>query len=164
MAYGNVIKNNPTNGVLAFEYPNPFPPQEDTIYFQLSGNAIVGNRFSGNGYNAANLLDPQFAGDVMLEGGLFGEMKSTNNCLWANRFTAPTYPEKIEGTWGCQNYTTPNPDATEASGLEKLEYLLTLQAESEGRTAVAQPAPPAQPTMPNPCGGVPNNPLCPKGW
>ena len=25
----NTIKNNPTNGVLAFEYPNPFPPTEE---------------------------------------------------------------------------------------------------------------------------------------
>ncbi len=31
---GNTITDNPSDGVLAFEYPNPFPPVEDTIYFQ----------------------------------------------------------------------------------------------------------------------------------
>ena len=64
----NIIRDNPTNGVLAFEYPNPFPPQEDTIYFQLAGNKISDNTFSGNGYAGG-----AYAGDVMMEGGLFGK-------------------------------------------------------------------------------------------
>jgi len=33
--------------------------------------------------------------------------------------------------------------------------------ESESRHPVGQPAPPPQPTMPDPCAGVPRNPLCP---
>jgi len=148
----NTITDNPTNGILAFEYPNPFPPQEDTIYFQLSGNKIANNTFSGNGY-----VGGAFAGDVTMAGGLFGEHRSTNNCLSGNTFTAATYPASIEGTWGCQNKTTPNP----LLGLPAIEYLLELQAVSEGRTPQAQPAPAPQPTMPNPCEGVPTNPLCP---
>ena len=48
-----------------------------------------------------------------------------------------------------------------------LVYLLTLQGEEkfikELSPPVGQPAPPDQPTMPNPCEGVPKNPLCPKG-
>jgi hypothetical protein len=150
---GNIIKNNPTNGVLGFEYPNPYPPTEQTIYFQLAGNKIANNTFEGNGYAGG-----AYAGDVMLQGGVFGSQTSTNNCLSGNKFTAATYPANIEEGWGCQNTTTPNPN----NGLGALEYLLELQTVSESRTPEAQPAPPAQATMPNPCEGVPvKNPLCP---
>jgi hypothetical protein len=148
----NIIKNNPTNGVLAFEYPNPYPPQENTIYFQLAGNRISNNTFEGNGSAGGT-----YAGDVMLQGGVFGEERSTNNCVSGNTFTAAVYPAKIEEGWGCQNVTTPNPN----NGFSALEYLIGLQAVSQGRTPEAQPVPPAQPTMPNPCQGVPKNPLCP---
>jgi hypothetical protein len=150
---GNTIKNNPTDGVLMFEYPNPFPPTEQTIYFQLSGNKINNNTFSGNGSAGG-----AFAGDVMMSGGLFGTKTSVNNCFSGNTFTAATYPEKIEEKWGCQNKTTPNPNL----GFAAIEYLIALQEFSQKRTPEAQPAPPAQPTMPNPCEGVPiKNPLCP---
>jgi len=148
----NLIKNNPSDGILGFEYPNPFPPQENTIYFQFAGNKISNNTFEGNGS-----LHEGYAGDVMLQGGLFGEQNSTMNCLSGNKFTAATYPENIEGTWGCQNKTTPNPNL----GFGAIEYLLYLAFISESRTPEGQPAPPAQPTMPNPCQGVPKNPLCP---
>ena len=58
----NTITNNVNNGVLGFEYPNPYPPQEctkqqeeegcvKTIFFQLSGNKIANNTFEGNGTN-----------------------------------------------------------------------------------------------------------------
>ena len=150
---GNTIKNNPANGVAGFEYPNPFPPTANTIYFQFTGNKIANNKFEGNG-----TLGAGFAGDVMLAGGLFGTQTSTNNCLSGNSFTAAVYPAEIEKTWGCQNKTTPNP----VLGLEGVGYLLYLQELSLGRTSVAQPAPPAQPTMPNPCAGVPSAPpVCP---
>jgi hypothetical protein len=148
----NLIKNNPTNGVLGFEYPNPFPPTESTIFFQLAGNKISENTFVGNGGAGG-----AYAGDVMLQGGLFGEQRSTNNCVSGNVFTAAVYPAKIEETWGCQNATTPNPN----NGTGALEYLLELQTVSEGRTPTPQAVPPPQPTMPNPCQGVPKNPLCP---
>jgi hypothetical protein len=149
---GNTIKNNPTNGILAFEYPNPFPFTENTIFFQLSGNKVNNNTFSGNGGAGGT-----FAGDLTMSGGLFGSQKSTNNCVSGNSFTDAVYPENIEGVWGCQNTTTPNPEL----GFAGVEYLLELQAVSEGRTPEGQPAPPAQPTMPDPCQGVPTNPLCP---
>jgi hypothetical protein len=148
----NTIKNNPTDGVMGFEYPNPFPPTEQTIDFQLAGNKIANNTFEGNGY-----LGGKYAGDVMLNGGLFGK-ENTQNCLSGNSFTAATYPSKIEETWGCQNATTPNPE----NGFAAVEYLLELQYVSEHREPVGQPAPPPQETMPNPCEGVPvRNALCP---
>jgi hypothetical protein len=149
----NEITNNPSDGVLAFEYPNPYPPEADTVYFQNAGNKIADNTFSGNGY-----LGGAFSGDVAFEGGIFGTYKSTNNCLTGNSFADATYPANIEGEWGCQNKTTPNP----GGGFPFLEYLLTLQAESENRPTIeAVEAPPAQPTMANPCENVPTNPLCP---
>lgn len=158
----NTITKNPTNGVLAFEYPNPFPPQEDTIYFQLAGNKIANNTFAENGEAGG-----EFAGDVTMQGGIFsgGKSQSTNNCVSGNTFADATYPANIEGTntpgkpgWGCQNSHTPNPE----NGFGAVLYLLELQTVSEkGRTPVGQPAPPAQPTMPNVCQGVPSDPLCP---
>jgi hypothetical protein len=148
---GNLVKNNPTNGVLAFEYPNPFPPQAGTIYFQLAGNRISGNTFEGNGSAGGG-----FAGDLMLQGGVFGEQKSTNNCVSGNSFTAATYPAEIEGTWGCQNKTTPNPNNGEAG----VGYLIELSLFAP-RNPQPQPEPKEQTTMPHPCEGAPKNPLCP---
>jgi uncharacterized protein DUF1565 len=149
----NIIKDNPTNGVLGFEYPNPFPLQEDTIFFQFAGNRVSDNTFTGNGTAGGT-----FAGDVTFAGGLFGEQASTNNCVSGNSYTAATYPEGLDETWGCQNATTPNP----LLGFAGIEYLLELQAVSEGRTPEPQPAPSGPlPTMPNPCEDVPTNPLCP---
>jgi hypothetical protein len=166
----NIIKNNPNNGVLGFEYPNPFPPESDTIYFQLAGNRISENSFAGNGYNPNYAGTPlgAFTGDLSLLSGyaeLFGgpESKSNNNCVSANSFADATFPPSIEGAWGCQNKTTPNPGGGEGAA----GYLLTLQAEAQAireiSPPVGQPAPPEQATMPNPCKGVPKNPLCPKG-
>jgi hypothetical protein len=145
----NTISGNENVGLMGFEYPNPFPIQEDTIYFALSGNRISDNTFSGNGTNERG-----FSGDLTLQGGLFTQ--SVNNCVSGNSFAAATHPANIETTWGCQNNTTPNPE----NGFAAVEYLLLLQAESEARTPTPQPAPPPQPTMPNPCQGVPYNPLC----
>lgn len=153
----NEITKNPSDGVLAFEYPNPFPPESNTIYFQNSGNEVKDNKFEDNGY-----LKPssEFAGDAAFEGGVFGSKKSTNNCFTGNTFEDKTFPTDIEGEWGCQNKTTPNP----GGGLAFVEYLLELQAESENRSETkAVGAPPEQETMPDPCENVPNNPLCSGG-
>jgi hypothetical protein len=145
----NDIHGNPSSGLLGFENPDPFPPTASTVYFQLSGNKIAKNAFSSNGVGNA---DPN-AADITLAGGLFGTQQSVNNCASDNTFTT-SVPADIEGTWGCQNRTTPNP------GVDALPYILALQAASQARTSVPQPAPPAQPTMPDPCKGVPKNPLC----
>lgn len=145
----NIIKDNVNVGLLGFEYPNPFPPTAETIYFAFSGNRVSDNTFSGNGS-----IERGLSGDLALQGGLFTE--SVNNCVSGNSFAAATWPANIEETWGCQNSTTPSPNNGEAA----IFYILELAAESEARTPTPQPAPPAQPTMPNPCQGVPYNPLC----
>jgi hypothetical protein len=152
----NTITNNVNNGVLGFEYPNPFPPQSNTIFFQLAGNKIANNTFIGNGTNGK-----VFNSDIMLQGGLFphGKATSDNNCVSGNSFTNVNYPEGgIEGTWGCQNEHTPPPN----EGIVALGYIQTLSEESVvDRKPTDQPAPGVQETMPEPCEGVPSNPLCP---
>lgn len=160
---GNVIAGNPTDGVLGFEYPNPFTPEngfQGTIFFQLAGNAISHNRFFDNGSRGG-----AFTGDLTLLGGfsdIFGypESHSENNCVRGNLFTGATFPAQITRTWGCQNKTTPSP----GGGLPAIEYLVGLQLEAnairEAVPPVGQPAPGPQPTMRNPCRGVPKNPLC----
>ncbi len=149
----NTISNNPSSGLLGFENPDPFPPTPSTVYFQLSGNKVYRNTFSNNGVGNP---DPN-AGDVTLAdlGGAFGEPNgSVNNCFAGNILTTSS-PANIQIGWSCHKTTTPN------AGLGALGYILGLQAASQARTSVPQPAPPPQPTMPNPCAGVPSNPLCP---
>jgi Right handed beta helix region len=140
----NTIRGNPNFGFLGLEFPDPFPPTTGTIYFQLSGNRISDNRFSGNGTNPGGA-------DIGMAGGAFGSQNSVNNCLSQNTFVT-SVPAGVQGTWGCQNSTTPNPGA----GL--LAVILNLSGVP--RNSVPQPAPHRQPTMPNPCRGVPRNPLC----
>ena len=64
-----MIADNPNDGVLGFEYPNPFPPttrsRRRTIFFQLAGNRISSNLFVHNGYDPA-YSGSAFAGDVTL--------------------------------------------------------------------------------------------------
>ena len=144
----NEITGNPSAGILGLENPDPFPATAKTIYFQLSGNKITNNKFSKNATNP----DPN-AADIVLVGGVFGTMQSVNNCASGNTLTS-TNPAMLEGAWGCDKDTTPNP------GGAGLNYILTLQSSSQARQSVAQPAPPAQPSMPSPCKGVPSNPLC----
>jgi hypothetical protein len=158
----NVITDNPSDGVLAFEYPNPFEPPafKETIYFQNAGNKVADNEFSGNGYIEGPDVGngAPYAGDVAFEGGVFGTMTSTDNCLSGNTMPDGSYPANIEGEWGCQNATTPNA----GGGFPFVYYLLALQEESENRPMIEPVGPPPeQPTMPNPCENVPTNPLCP---
>lgn len=146
---GNTIKGNYNDGFLGFEYPNPYPPQEDTIFFGFSGNRIADNTFEENGGAGG-----PFSRDIMLQGGLFAE--STNNCAIGNSTPDGTQPEDLEGAWSCNHTTTPNPNG----GPEALEDIVRLSLESEAVPGEPQPAPGPQETMPDPCAGVPSNPLC----
>jgi hypothetical protein len=164
----NVIANNANDGVLGFEYANPFTPENDfegTLFFQFAGNRISENTFSNNGFRGGS----QFMGDIAMMGGFseqfqelgldYPESHSVNNCVSANTLRDPTFPANIEGAWGCQNRTTPSP----GGGWPAIEYLVGLPQEAPGPGERSnQLAPGPQPTMPNPCKGVPTNPLCPK--
>ena len=170
----NTISGNPNVGVLGFEYPNPFPlppfcenPEGcGTIDFQFAGNRISGNTFANNGSNGG-----AFAGDVtMLSGSgewldenfgfTYPPAASVDNCLTGNHFSDATYPANIERNWSCRRASTPNP----GGGAAGVFYLIGLIEEAAVIKAehppVPQPAPPAQTTMPNPCRGVPRDPLC----
>jgi hypothetical protein len=158
----NVISKNANDGVFGIEFPNPFTPENGflgSIFFQLAGNKISKNEFTRNGHHGGG----PFTGDVTLASGaneifLGVESQSKNNCLSANSFSDATFPKNIQGIWGCQNNTTPNP----GGGLAAYEYIQAAAQEAAFlRTPVGQPVPPPQPTMPNPCEGVPKNPLCP---
>jgi hypothetical protein len=142
----NTIRGNPTFGTLIFEQPWPFPPTPKTVYFQASGNRVSNNTFTGNATQPGGA-------DIGLEGGVFGTQNSVNNCFAGNTF-ATSIPANIEGTWGCQNPTTPN------GGSTLFTEILTLVAQSGARRSQPQPAPRRQRTMPHPCRGVPRNPLC----
>jgi hypothetical protein len=150
----NVISNNEKTGLFGIEFP------VNGMFFQLAGNRISNNVFAHNGY-----LGGPFTGDVTLGSGAIElvtegavESQSKNNCLSGNVFTGATTPANIEGTWGCQHETTPNPGGAP----EIYEYIEAAAIKAaEERKPVGQPAPPAQATMPNPCRGVPKNPLCP---
>jgi hypothetical protein len=157
----NVISNNANDGVFGIEFPNPFTPENGflgTIFFQLAGNKISNNEFFNNGYHGGS----PFTGDVTLASGaneifLGIESQSKNNCVSGNAFSDATFPANIQGQWGCQHNTTPNP----GGGLPAYEYIQASAQEAAFlRKPVGQPAPPPQPTMPNPCEGVPKNPLC----
>ena len=154
----NIIAGNPANGVLGFEYPNPFPPTEQTLFFEFAGNRTSGNTLFHNGYLKESEPSLQYTGDITYEGGFFGK-ESTQDCVLGNSTEDANYPAGLETTWSCANNTTPNPQLPGQTGPE---YLLTLQYISEHRTPEAQPAPPEQETMPNPCEDVPANPLCPR--
>lgn len=146
---GNTIRGNPNYGILGVENPDPFPPTDKTVFFQLSGNRFSGNTLENNGTSSTN---PQGA-DIGMAGGVFGTKQSVNNCFSGNSLSK-SVPPNIEGTWGCQNATTPNP------GADLLGEIIAMQAESQARKSKAQRAPPKQRTMPKPCKGVPRNPLC----
>jgi hypothetical protein len=157
----NLITNNEKTGVFGIEYPNPLTPENGflgSIFFQLAGNRISKNVFLHNGY-----FGGPFTGDVTLASGaneifLGTESQSKNNCVSGNVFTGATFPAKIQGTWGCQNETTPNPGGAPAV----YEYIGAAAEEAAIlRKPTPQPAPGPQQTMPNPCQGAPKNPLCP---
>ncbi len=145
----NTIKGNVNDGFLGFEYPNPFPPEEDTIDFALSGVRVANNTFEDNGSEGG-----PYQRDIMFQGGFFTE--SPNDCAIGNSTPDGTQPEELEGTWSCDNSTTPNPNG----GLGAIEWVVYLSESSAAVPGEPQPEPGPQETMPNPCEGVPTNPLC----
>jgi hypothetical protein len=145
LVYKNTVKGNRNFGILGHENPVPHPPTAETLYFQLAGNRIDSNVVSGGSY-----------ADLALAGGLFGAKQSVNNCFVGNVAKKPL-PADLS-PWSCSLATTPNPDPVVSGML--LGVLLKLQDENLKHAQKGQPAPPPQPTMPNPCKGAPANRLC----
>jgi hypothetical protein len=145
----NTIKGNVNDGFLGFEYPNPFPPEADTIYFGFSGVKLANNTFEDNGGTGG-----AYAKDIMFQGGLFAA--SPNDCAIGNTTPDGTQPENLEGEWSCENATTPNPNGGEGA----LDWVIQLSEESKAVPGEPQAEPGEQETMPNPCEGVPTDPVC----
>jgi len=151
----NTITGNVNVGILGFEYPNPFPPVANSIYFQLAGNKIVNNKLSENG-SAGGAL----AGDITLQGGAYphGKFTSDNNCAEGNEVPDGVHPLALESEWSCTHSTTPPPN----NGAGSILYIALLSEQNAAlHKGTDQPAPGPQPTMPEPCEHVPANPLCP---
>ncbi len=141
----NTIYGNANFGILAIENPVPFPPTAKTVYFQLQGNRFEHNTVSGGAY-----------ANIGMAGGLFGEQNSVNNCFARNVYKTSLPADLMP--WSCVNATTPNPD--HGASAQILSDIVAMQSRSMARKQRPQPVPPAQPTMPHPCRGVPANPLC----
>jgi hypothetical protein len=146
---GNTIKGNVNDGFLGFEYPNPYPPEADTIFFGFSGVKVADNTFEENGGTGG-----PYARDIMFQGGLFAS--SPNDCAIGNSTPDGTQPADLEGEWSCDNTTTPNPNG----GEEAIGWVVQLSEESKAVPGEPQAAPEPQETMPDPCEGVPKNPVC----
>jgi hypothetical protein len=141
---GNVLVGNRNAGILGLEFPWWRPAGRRVPHFQLAGNRIEGNAVSGSRLGMA------------IEGGVFGSKRSTDNCFSENRYTR-SLPADLK-QFACTRATTPNPSA--AASTRILQLVARLHREFLARSAHGQPAPSAQPTMPNPCAGAPSNPLC----
>jgi hypothetical protein len=157
----NVISKNTNDGLIGIEVPIPFePPFAESIWFQLAGNKISNNQFLRNGHSHGG----PFTGDLTLGSGaneIFRGVpsESTNNCVSGNSFGDGTFPKGLQKAWSCQYNTTPNPGG--APGI--YEYISAVPEEGARlRKETGQQPPPPQPTMPNPCEGVPENRICNK--
>ena len=108
----NTITNNPSAGILGVENPDPYPPTTQTVFFQLSGNQITNNTFSGNGTNP----DPS-AADIVLVGGTFGSQQSTNNCASGNTLheVRSRRTSRACGTAATRRRRTPGPRGSPTS-------------------------------------------------
>ena len=148
--------------------------------FDPEGNALVNNRFSGNG-NFGNASNADF-GNVLAKGG-----EPTNcfsgNTEWDSSFTLQTGPATNANAIDGYPLITPSKcGAPSPSGTllgNATDGTLLVQVECDAGvlsgptyctgasyppvTGVTMLPLPAQPTMPNPCSGVPANRWCPNG-
>jgi hypothetical protein len=139
-------------------YLSPPPSPHPLCYYQAFGNVVSGNSFQNNGSfgNPTN-------GDI----ALFAQMHNPGNC-----FSSNTDPRGLSSDPLAIQSSPYNPCGqangnTDAAVIGQLVCALRLGGCPPG-TKYPQPAqsfkltmPPPQPTMPNPCAGVPANPWCP---
>jgi parallel beta-helix repeat protein len=142
----NIVTGNQNLGILLRERADPSPTASGADFFQSTGNRVSRNIVRGGRW------------DVALEGGLFGAMQSVGNCVSGNLIRR-SLPADLR-PWSCMLRTTPNPDATSSNAV--LRFVTKLETAGAHRPR-AQPPPPAQPTMPKPCAGIPPTPLCSSG-
>ena len=141
----NEVVANRNVGILALEFPYPPLARRHVVQFQLSGNRFDRNRISGSKL------------DIALEGGLFGSRRSIDNCFSANRYST-SLPHDLR-LFDCVHPATPNPP--ELVSRQILALVRRLHLVFAARHPRGQPPPSPQPSMPNPCQGLPPDALCP---
>jgi hypothetical protein len=152
--------------------PNPTPENITTTNIQrctvIRNNLIteknnltvpVDESTARVGYGVGVLLPGDYADPIASGANEIFQGKpseSTNNCLSSNSFSDATFPKSIQSGWSCNHNTTLAPGG--APGI--YEFIAAVPEEAAKlRKEMGQPPPPPQPTMPNPCEGVPKNPL-----
>ncbi len=148
---GNTIKGNANDGFLGFEYPNPYPPEEDTILFGFSGVKVADNTFEENGGSGG-----PYARDIMFQGGVF--TSSLNDCAIGNTTPDGTrYRRTSKANGACDNAHDAQPQRREKARWDGWNSSPTNPRRCR---ANAQPAPGAQENDAQPVRrGVPTNPL-----
>jgi hypothetical protein len=169
----NVIRDQGAYGIVLTPFPwlgRPATPdahcqgglqativQTPLCFFDDYGNLVAGNRFAGNGFfgNATN-------GDVADAGrggrtAFFGALGAQIACATA------AFGACSDGT--VRPVIGPLTALARAlhadSGALTGSKLATMRARYPTLTAVTAPAPPLQPSMPDPCADVPVDPWCP---
>ncbi|MFL6238951.1 MAG: hypothetical protein ACJ735_05595 [Actinomycetes bacterium] len=145
----------------------PIAGEDAVCYYQAFGNAVVDNTFTNNGFfgNPTN-------GDI----GLLALPHNPGNCAEGNTNTdgtVSTDPPTFNSNplYACADPIGPNGGDVTLQTIEALCATALLfqcpQVEDPPvinypqTTGVTLHMPPAQPTMPDPCAGVPANPWCP---
>jgi hypothetical protein len=153
--------------------PPGTPGQAPLCYFQALGNQVLGNSFSGNGGfgNPTN-------GDVALFTTPSTDLAPPHHVYGADCFAGNTDPAGLtsdppavqsDPLLACGTPSPGNPDPALVTEAECAAQLFApcppLPGLSYPRPAASfpLPMPPAQPSMPNPCAGVPADPWCPAG-
>ena len=174
----NRIEHNGAWGVLVTDVPYQGAPpasgaqcqgapidtsQADACYYESFGNETAGNAFKNNGF-----FDNPTNGDI----GLIALPHDPGNCFHDN--TDPnglsSDPPGIQGPpWNpCGQPNAGDEGPLVAEVLCNTQLVLPCPSGIPGAgyprpTTVKLRMPPSQPTMPNPCAGVPANPWCPNG-
>jgi hypothetical protein len=176
---GNRFERNGAWGIIFVPYPDTETPPDvahctggvnagpptNLCLFDDSGNAIIRNRFAGNGF-FGNDTNGDFAELTTLPGA--------SNCFSGNQdsngqvTSSPAGLEQSKPTCGGTALPDPNPAFLNQVTCDSqfFDSLLNTQTPCLGgnytrQTAVVMhPLPSNLPTMPDPCAGVPSNPWC----
>jgi hypothetical protein len=164
-AWGVVIVPFPDSSGAPCRGGNNLGPPLNLCWFEEWGNALIGNKFSGNGF-FGNPTNGDFAEFTLLGGPsncFAGNARGTGGAVTSS----PTGLQQSKSTCGAQ-----------APGNANLPFFTQVGCDSQVSVAglpfpclpgtqyprrtqiVMHPLPPGLPTMPNPCAGTPANPWC----
>jgi hypothetical protein len=192
--YHNRIENNGGWGVVMADLPDqeqpppisncagghyvipPGTPGQDPLcWYDVVGNAVIGNAFKNNGgFGNVSNGDIGYASTALDTTTGLPTVNNPGNCFKGDTNPAgvTTEPPGLESnplydTCPAPPNTSPDPVLTAQLACASQIFGSIAQCPSSPATnyptttAVVLHMPPAQPTMPNPCAGVPTNPWCP---